>query len=80
MRIDNEGSREWPKYACELFNRFVKPGSAVELTNDLGERIATKTKSEAWLLGDGTPVVKVNGVSGGYLLSRIRAIEESQDV
>ena len=52
-------------------------GTAVVLTHDDGSELRTRTRSEPWKLGDGTPVVLVEGKSGGYLLTRVRAVEDA---
>ena len=44
----------------------------VYLTEDDGSITATQTRSVAWEIGGGTPVVMVDGKRGGYLLSRIK--------
>ena len=54
-------------------------GTRVVLTDDFGARHETETRSVAWLLGDGSPVVKVRGWPGGYALERIRADTEKGD-
>jgi len=56
----------------DSWNRDCPPGTDVVLTNDLGKTERTRTRSEAWLLGHGAPVVKVEGRTGGYLLTRLR--------
>lgn len=45
-------------------------GTAVVLIKDDGRAFLTKTRSIAWELGGGHLVVKVEGVTGGYLASR----------
>jgi len=55
----------------EAWNEHTPEGTAVELIDDLGKRIRTCTRSIAWTLGDGTPVVMVEGRTGGYSLSRL---------
>lgn len=35
------------------------------------ERLITRTRSEAWTLGHGTPVVKVDGYTGGIDLAHV---------
>ena len=55
----------------EHFNKEVPVGSAVNLVLDDGSTIQTWTRSEAWQLGDGTPVVSVKGKSGGWSLARV---------
>ena len=56
---------------CEAWNRQWPAGTAVTLIDDLGREIETKTRSEAWPLGHGAPVVLVEGRSGGYMLGRL---------
>lgn len=46
-------------------------GDIVFYTDDFGVRIPTKLRSEAWELGDGTPVVLLEGWAGGRDVSRI---------
>lgn len=60
---------------AELWNSEYEVGQKVILKEDDGGITKTETCSIAWLLGDGTPVVKVKGKSGGYLLERIKADE-----
>lgn len=48
-------------------------GANVIVTKDMGEEVHTKTRSAAWVLSGHTAVVMVEGISGGYLLSRVRA-------
>lgn len=57
-----------------LWNGCQPPGSDVYVTEDDGSTTFTQTRSKAWQLGDGTPVVKVVGKSGGYLLTRVKPI------
>lgn len=59
------------------WNEKYPPGTEVELTNDDGDIERTKTRSIAWLLGSGTPVVMVEGRRGGYLLERIKPLKEA---
>lgn len=55
----------------ETWNASYPVGTPVTVTKDDGTKIETKTRSIAWALGDGTPVVMLEGISGGYLLSRV---------
>lgn len=66
-------------YYCHTcaWNKQYPPGTEVILTNDFGLSEKTRTRSIAWDLGDGTPVVKVAGRTGGYFLQRIRPVDES---
>ncbi len=54
------------------WNELHPPGTKVLLTNDLGGVEETRTRSIAWLLGSGHPVVSVEGRTGGYSLERIK--------
>ncbi len=57
------------------FDRWKAPiGSACELTDDFGRKMLTTTRSMPWKLGDGTPVILVDGKVGGYLLTRIKVV------
>lgn len=47
-------------------------GTAVVVTRDNGAEQRSVTRSAAWTLGDGQAVVKVEGISGGYALERVR--------
>ena len=64
--------------AVQEWNELYPPGTKVHLTNDDGEVEETETRSIAWLLGSGHPVVSVNGRAGGYLLERIKPIVEAK--
>lgn len=59
------------------WNEKYSPGQAVILTDDLGVEHRTRTRSPAWPLGHGTPVVLVEGRTGGWELERVRPIEET---
>jgi len=57
------------------FQNWTAPvGTSVEVTRDLGDKFVTKTRSMPWKLGNGTPVIMVEGISGGYLLTRVRPV------
>lgn len=53
------------------WNARVFVGHPCHVTRDDGSSFFTRTRSEAWLLGDRTPVVQVEGISGCYALSRV---------
>jgi len=55
------------------WNAKHKPGTWVLVMLDDGKIWNTKTRSEAWELGHGQPVVMLEGKSGGYDLSRVTA-------
>ncbi len=60
--------------AGRAFRSWTAPiGSSVEVTKDGGEVLKTTTRSMPWMLC-GAPVILVDGISGGYLLTRVRVI------
>jgi hypothetical protein len=59
--------------AVNRWNKNHPPETPVVLTKDDGSEVETKTRSGAWLLGGHTAVVMVEGISGCYLLERVRA-------
>jgi len=63
--------RPGSKQLVDDWNSQHPPGTRVQLVNDDQKVEHTRTRTPAWLLGDGTPVVSVVGRSGGYLLERI---------
>lgn len=72
----------WSKLELEALNMDIivvewnerNPiGTKVDVTLDDGAVKQTKTRSVAWL-ASGTPVVMVEGISGGYSLSRVQAV------
>ena len=58
---------------CERWNKLHPVGSAVTVTKDDGSKLETTTRSEAWRLRSGTPVVLVDGSIGCYKLTRVAA-------
>ena len=63
-----------PLTAAE-WNAAHKPGIGVLVVLDNGSLWHTKTRSEAWNLCHGQPVVMLEGKSGGYDLSRVAPME-----
>ena len=57
----------------EEWNSTYGVGQSVYVTEDDGSLTATQTRSDAWDLGSGEPVIKVTGKTGGYSLKRIKA-------
>jgi hypothetical protein len=49
-------------------------GTDVCVTKDNGSEVMTKTRSIPWMLGE-IAVIKVEGISGGYRLDRMRQVE-----
>ena len=56
-------------------NGFFPVGSPCWVRHDDGSEHTHHTRSEAWLLGSGHAVVKVDGFSGGYDLDRVTMAE-----
>jgi hypothetical protein len=56
----------------EEWNARHKIGTGVLVKLDDGRLWQTRTRSEAWNLGHGQPVVMLEGRSGGYDLSRVK--------
>jgi len=56
----------------EAWNAAYQDGTPVILTDDFQHEHATRTRSIAWMVS-GLAVVKVEGLPGWYLLSRVRA-------
>jgi hypothetical protein len=65
-------------WAIHTWNQTTPPETPVALLEDDGSITDTKTRSEAWALGDGSPVVKVDGKAGGYSLWRIFLLPSQQ--
>lgn len=53
------------------WNRAHPAGTQVMLMLDDGRARLTRTRSLAWELADGTPMVLLDGLTGGWLLSRV---------
>lgn len=60
---------------AEEWNAKHKIGAGVLVRLDGGALLHTRTRSEAWELGHGRPVVLLEGKTGGYDLARIRPLE-----
>lgn len=74
------GSARAGRASAEEWNARCKPGQPVVVKRDDGSLWYTKTRSEAWNLGDGRPVVMLEKKSGGYDLLRVTAIEHIETV
>lgn len=69
-------SRPGAERAVDLWNKEHPAGTAVVVTKDDGAEVHTRTRSEAWVMPAGHPVVLLEGVSGGYALERVRPAAE----
>jgi hypothetical protein len=60
--------------AARDWNEKHKIGCKVDVTLDDRSIKETKTSSEAWVIGGGIAVIKLEGISGGYSLSRVHPV------
>lgn len=56
---------------AEQWNFYYPAGTLVAVQRGPAERRVTRTRSLAWELGHGTPVVLVDGYTGGIALKRL---------
>ncbi len=62
--------------AADRWNQRYPIGMPVEVTRDNGEKMLTFTRERAEVAASGHAVIWLEGISGYYLLSRVRAIEK----
>lgn len=74
-RLDIIRARKREPLTAAQWNAAHRPGIAVIVKMDDGRLKHTHTRSEAWNLGHGQPVVMLEGISGGYDLSRVTPME-----
>lgn len=53
----------------------IPVGTQVVVFKDDGSTLLTKTRSAPWVVGDRTPIIKVEGIAGGYALERVKLAE-----
>lgn len=58
---------------CDAWNAKHEVGCTVVLTKDNGEQFETRTRSAAEVLSGHSAVIWLEGVTGCYLLDRVRA-------
>jgi len=54
-----------------IWNAHYPEGTPVFVVRDMGDILETITRSIAWLTASGSVLVKVEGIAGGYSLSRV---------
>lgn len=67
---------------AEQWNASYPPGTHVAYTPVIGETdgaMTTRTRSEAWELGHGDSVVKIEGRLGGVLLDCLTVLSNVQE-
>lgn len=57
---------------CVAWNNTNPHGTEVLLRKDTGEEVRTKTRGDAYMCNAGYPVIFLEGISGYYLLDRVR--------
>lgn len=67
------------RLAVDLFNLSVPIGTPVSYRNDRGEALERITRSLAWVLPSGHPVVQFRGLPGCFLLDRVTVKQEYAD-
>lgn len=60
-------------YLVRDWNNTYPAGTPVTYTDDAGQSVYTKTRSEAWRLGDGTAVILLEGRTGSVAFERVAA-------
>ncbi|WIW89272.1 hypothetical protein K3M67_04670 [Sphingobium sp. V4] len=61
---------------CDEWNKRYPIGQAVVVRLDSGEDLHTKTSTEAQLLSGHSAVIWLDGISGCYLLGRVKPVTE----
>lgn len=57
------------------WNRLNADGVKVNVRKDNGSIVETTTRSTAWLMGEHTAVILVDGIAGGFALERVTVRE-----
>ena len=63
----------------QTWNELFPLKSPCLLRLDDGSEIETRVRSEAWALGDGTVVVKMEGMAGGWRIDRVKMLETHEE-
>jgi hypothetical protein len=66
--------------AADDWNRNNRVGQPVTVLRDSGAITKTVTRTTAFVDAAGQPVVFLRGISGYYLLDRVKAITEAENV
>ena len=70
--VSTQKSMEVMQSKVEVFNKKHPIGSAVTVIKDFGEQVETQVKYPAEILSGHTPMVWLEGISGCYMLDRVR--------
>lgn len=60
--------------AVDGWNEKHPVGTKVMVRLDSGESIKSETTSAAWVIGGHSALVKLQGITGGYALERVTAV------
>ena len=74
-------SKKKHKISAKEWNEKYPIGTKVDYDSVLppiGPAIRSETRSEAWELGDGSPVVLLRGSVGGKHLSHLRVVQDAE--
>jgi hypothetical protein len=71
-RMKRKPSPARAQQLCDDWNAKHPEGTAVYVRRDTGHDFATATRSEAYVDANGYPVIFLRGISGYYLLDRVR--------
>lgn len=75
--MKNKRQIEAHEKRCADWNMAFPIGSEVVVTRDSGEAQRTKTRSTAYVCDSGYPVIFLDGITGYYLLDRVRPVTET---
>ena len=65
--------RQRDQQLVDIWNELHSEDEIVTVKKDNDDIVKTKTRSNAFLASDGTPVIFLEGISGYYLLDRIKS-------
>lgn len=71
---EKERTKRFETYV-EQWNAQHRVGTRVRVTKDDGSAVETTTRTRAMMLSGHTPVIFLDGISGCYLLTRVKAID-----
>lgn len=77
-RMSRRGAPEGLLLTAKQFNQLIKIGTKVRFYPVAGRQgfKETRTRSEAWELGHGEAVVKVDGIAGGVAVSHLELMQD----
>lgn len=64
---------------CDEWNAANQVGAEVEVLKDNGAVVQTKTRGKAYVMSGHTAVIFLEGISGCYLLGRVRRADRGRE-